>query len=71
MYRDLEIKEDITDLSIYTWSYISCSKRGKASRRHRKFFDKRDTYGPSSFTAICTYMTHPHLAPPTVVNLNS
>jgi len=67
MYRKHESKKRIRNLGIFTWAYISRSKTGKACRRHRKFFDKRDAYGPSSFTAICTYMINPHLAPPTVV----
>jgi len=67
MYRKHESKRHIRNLGIFTWSYICCSRTGKASRRHQMFFDKRDAYGPSSFTAICTYMTHPHLAPPIVV----
>ena len=67
MYRKLEGERDIKNLGIYTWAYICCCKTGKASRRHQKFFDKQDAYGPSSITAICSFMTHPHLAPPTVV----
>ena len=80
MYKNHGSKKYIRNLGIYFWSYICCLIAGRASRLrqslmsffYHKFFDKRDAFnGSSSFTAICTYMTHPPLAPPTVVSLNS
>jgi hypothetical protein len=49
-----------TEKSAYTWSYLCVSTWLKSKR----FSDKCDTYGPSTFTAICTYLLHPHLGPP-------
>ena len=54
--------ERTTKKSSYTWSYLFSSTWAKT----RKFLDKCDRYGPSTFTAICTYSLHPHLGPPAV-----
>jgi hypothetical protein len=49
-----------TKRSKYARSYL-CSSTWLKSRH---FADKCDKYGPSTFTAICTYLLHPHLGPP-------
>ena len=53
-----------TERSKYSWSYLITSTAGKSSRTARKMSAKCDLYGPSTFTAICTLMLHPHLGPP-------
>ena len=52
--------------SQYIWSYVIGTVRGKSVRTGCTFMAKCDRYGPSTVTAICTYLLHPHLGPPTV-----
>ena len=52
--------EFTTKRSNYTWSYL-CSSTWLKSRH---FADKCYRYGPSTISAICTYLLHPHLGPP-------
>jgi hypothetical protein len=52
--------------SLYRWSYVISTVKGKSVRTGCTFMAKCDRYGPSTVTAICTYLLHPHLGPPTV-----
>ena len=53
-----------TQRSKYEWSYLISSTKGMSCRTARKMYAKCDRYGPSNFTAICTFIFHPHLGPP-------
>ncbi len=55
-----------TQRSKYEWSYLISSTKGKFYRTARRMYDKCDSHGPSTFTAMCTFMFHPHLGPPAV-----
>ena len=57
--RVVDLK-DTTERSTYDWSYLHSSTWLKSS----SFAAKCDRYGPSTFTAICTFMLNPHLGPP-------
>ena len=52
-------------LGPYDWTYVY-GVTGRASRLHQTFSDKCDLYGPSDTTALCSYITHPSLAPPVI-----
>lgn len=52
--------------SQYIWSYVLSTIKGKSVRTGCTFMAKWYKYGPSSLSAICTYLLHPHLGPPTV-----
>jgi hypothetical protein len=52
--------------SLYSWSYMISSVRGKSVRTGYTFMAKWYRYGPTTVTAMSTYLLHPHLGPPTV-----
>lgn len=53
-----------TERSIYDWSYLISGTTGKYCSTYRRMSAKCDRYGPSTFTAICTFILNPHLGPP-------
>ena len=55
-----------THKSKYKWSYLISSTAGKSCRTASKMYAKCYRYGPSTLTAMCTYLQHPHLGPPAV-----